>query len=342
MSLTLTNQQINQTYQGLIKLGQSVAISATEDVLSDGLGNDSTLSLGTTSASFTGTLDLSGATIVGLNGGGLVAGTGSNSQRTADALVTTPANASGISSIALGNAARAESSNAIAIGNAAECLTSDSITIGIGCQSPSGPSVVIGRSSEASGSVTTAIGNSASVLAGQSIGISGENCNITSGSTRSVAIGRQARSEAQNAIALGNFARVRSGGTASICLSSSSIAASDVTGSNALVLTPGEYGGVTSQAHAIILGSRTLSGSAVLSEAGIAIGRDAQVNASADGAVALGSGVVAETSNTTTVAMLQIANYGSMNYADDAAAATGGIPLGGVYHTAGALKIRIS
>jgi len=28
-------------------------------------------------------------------------------------------------------------------------------------------------------------------------------------------------------------------------------------------------------------------------------------------------------------------------YADDAAAATGGIPLGGVYHTSGALKIRI-
>lgn len=342
MSLTLTNQQINQTYQGLIKLGQSVAIGATEDVLSDGLGNDSTLSLGTTSASFTGTLDLSGATVTGISAGGLISGTGTNSMESAGTLTTTPANASGVSSIALGNSARAASSNAIAIGNSAECLTSDSITIGVSCQSPSGPAVVIGRSSEASGSVTTAIGNSAAVLADQSIGISGENCTVTSGSSRSVVIGRQARSEAQNAIAMGNFARVTSGGTASICLSSSSLVQSDVSGSNALVLTPGEYGGVTTQAHAIILGSRTLSGSAVQSEAGIAIGRDAQVNASADGAVALGSGVVAETSNTTTVAMLQIANYGSMNYADDAAAATGGIPLGGVYHTAGALKIRIA
>ncbi len=342
MSLTLTNQQINQTYQGLIKLGQSVAISATEDVLSDGLGNDSTLSLGTTSASFTGTLDLSGATVTGISVGGLISGTGTNSMESGGTLTTTPANASGVASIALGNAARAEASNATAIGNSAECLTSDSIVIGNSCNSPSGPAVVIGRSSEASGSVTTAIGNSASVLADQSIGISGENCTVTSGSSRSVVLGRQARSEAQNAIAIGNFARVRSGGTASICLSSSSIAASDVTGSNALVLTPGEYGGVTTQAHAIILGSRTLSGSAVQSEAGIAIGRDAQVNASADGAVALGSGVVAETANTTTVAMLQIANYASMNYADDTAAATGGIPLGGVYHTSGALKIRIA
>ena len=48
MSLTLTNTQINNTYPGLIKLGNSVAISGTEEVLSDGLGNDSTLSLGTT------------------------------------------------------------------------------------------------------------------------------------------------------------------------------------------------------------------------------------------------------------------------------------------------------
>jgi hypothetical protein len=342
MSLTLTNQQINQTYQGLIKLGQSVAISATEDVLSDGLGNDSTLSLGTSSASFTGTLDLSGATVTGLNGGGLVAGTGSNSQRTADALVTNPANASGQGSLALGDGSRAEATNATAIGTDAECLTSDSIVIGNSCNSSTGPSITIGRSASANGSVATAIGNSANVQADQSIGISGENCNVTSGSSRSVVIGRQARSEAQNGIALGNFARVRSGGTSAICLSSSTIGASDITGNSALSITPGEYGGVTSQAHAIILGSRTLSGSAVLSEAGIAIGRDAQVNASADGAVALGSGVVAETSNTTTVAMLQIANYSSMNYVDDAAAATGGIPLGGVYHTAGALKIRIS
>ncbi len=342
MSLTLTNTQINNTYQGLIKVGQSGALSATEDVLSDGLGNDSTLSLGTTSASFTGTLDLSGATVTGLQAGGLVAGTAINSQKTADGLITNPANASGQGSIALGDATRAESTNAIAIGTDCETLTSDSITIGKGCQTPSGPSIVIGRSSEASGSVATAIGNSASVLANQSIGISGENCNVTSGSSRSVVIGRQSRSEASNATAIGNFARVTSGGTASICMSASSISQSDVSGSNALVLTPGEYGGVTTQAHAIILGSRTLGGSAVQSEAGIAIGRDAQVNASADGAVALGAGVVAETQNTVTVAFFQIANYASMNYADDAAAATGGIPLGGVYHTSGALKIRIS
>ena len=34
-------------------------------------------------------------------------------------------------------------------------------------------------------------------------------------------------------------------------------------------------------------------------------------------------------------------DYATLNFADDTAAAAGGIPLGGVYHTAGALKIRI-
>jgi hypothetical protein len=35
-------------------------------------------------------------------------------------------------------------------------------------------------------------------------------------------------------------------------------------------------------------------------------------------------------------------NYATLDYADDAAAAAGGIVLGGVYHTSGALKIRVT
>ena len=73
---------------------------------------------------------------------------------------------------------------------------------------------------------------------------------------------------------------------------------------------------------------------------GVAIGTDTSVTA--DNAVALGAGVTAATANTATVKLLQIANYATMNFADDTAAATGGISLGGVYHTDGALKIRIA
>jgi hypothetical protein len=86
---------------------------------------------------------------------------------------------------------------------------------------------------------------------------------------------------------------------------------------------------------------------------GIAIGQDADASgngsaalgafsiANGVGAIALGS-VSATTVDTVTMKLLQILNYATMSFADDAAAATGGIPLGGVYHTAGALKIRIA
>jgi hypothetical protein len=39
---------------------------------------------------------------------------------------------------------------------------------------------------------------------------------------------------------------------------------------------------------------------------------------------------------------LIISGYSVLNFSDDPSAATGGVPLGGVYHNAGALRIRIS
>ena len=67
MGQTLLNTQINNTYPGLLKTSDNAILGATEKVVGDGLGNDSTLSLGTASASFTGTLDLSAATVTGDN-----------------------------------------------------------------------------------------------------------------------------------------------------------------------------------------------------------------------------------------------------------------------------------
>jgi hypothetical protein len=46
-------------------------------------------------------------------------------------------------------------------------------------------------------------------------------------------------------------------------------------------------------------------------------------------------------SNVTASAVLSQVSQ-SCNFASDAAAATGGIPLGGLYHTAGTIKIRLS
>ena len=54
------------------------------------------------------------------------------------------------------------------------------------------------------------------------------------------------------------------------------------------------------------------------------------------------SGRTATTSSATFVENLVIFNYASLNYADDTAAAAGGVVLGQVYHTAGILKIRVA
>jgi len=62
----LTGNAINTSYQGLLKTTDNGALSTTEKVMSDGLGNASTLSMGTNGATFTGTLDLTGATVTGL------------------------------------------------------------------------------------------------------------------------------------------------------------------------------------------------------------------------------------------------------------------------------------
>jgi hypothetical protein len=62
---TLNGTQINNTYVGLIKTTDNGILGAVEKEITDGDGNSSTLKLGTTSASFVGTLDLSGATVIG-------------------------------------------------------------------------------------------------------------------------------------------------------------------------------------------------------------------------------------------------------------------------------------
>ena len=75
---SLFNQQIDLTYEGLIKTIDNGVLGAVEKEITDGLGNSSTLKLGTTSASFVGTLDLTGATVTGLPPSGVssvVAGT---------------------------------------------------------------------------------------------------------------------------------------------------------------------------------------------------------------------------------------------------------------------------
>lgn len=236
---TLNGQPINTSFEGLIKTNDNEIIGAGEKQITDGLGNASTLSLGTTSASFTGDLDLSAATVTGIPLAGLVAGTGTGSMKSAASLTTAAASANGANSIALGNGAIAVEPSSVAIGNGAQTQNAQTVSVGVNCNAGSAETIAIGSAAAATG-------------------------------LRAISIGSQSDATATGAVALGYFAQ-----------------------------------------------------------------------ATASGATALGDGVTAATANTATVKLLQIANYATMDYADDAAAAIGGIPLGGVYHTTGALKIRI-
>ena len=67
MGLTLTNEQIDLTYPGLIKMNDNVAITGVLKPLSDGLGNNLPIEVSTTGVNFTGT-------VTGITAGGLVAG----------------------------------------------------------------------------------------------------------------------------------------------------------------------------------------------------------------------------------------------------------------------------
>ena len=57
-------------------------------------------------------------------------------------------------------------------------------------------------------------------------------------------------------------------------------------------------------------------------------------------ATALGSGVCALYPYWTTTRKLELCETVPLNYPDDAGAATGGVPIGGIYHTDGNMKIR--
>ena len=168
----------------------------------------------------------------------------------------------------------------------------------------------------------------AGAIAPNSIAI-GENAQVDSTFAReAIAIGLNTTSSQAETIAIGS----NSDASASYCVALGGDAKANATQSLALGAFANVAGGAT---RGISIGNADVS---VVN--GVAIGFDA--NATAVGAVALGTGVAAATVNTTTVNLFQIAAYATMNYADDAAAATGGIPLGGVYHTSGALKIRIA
>ena len=319
----LTGNQIDLSYQGLIKTTDNAALGAVEKEITDGVGTASTLKLGTTSASFVGTLDLTGATVLGGGGAaGLVSGTGTDSMKSADTLTPLSTNLAG-------------GQNAIVFGAGAIGNQDYGITIGTSAQSGIF-STAVGTYAEASGLYATGVGPS---------------CKATGQNT--VSVGKTSWAQSESSVAIGESAHANGTyGAGSVCIGLNTRLVRDAgvaVGRN-LNLPLGDF----DHYRAVAIGS----GTNVRGGDGIGIGTNVDIqgpntndkiaigNAAVvtddNGAVALGAGVTASTANTVTIKKLQMLDYASLSFADDTAAAAGGIPLGGVYHTSGALKIRIA
>ena len=307
---TLTNEQINLTYPGLIKTADSTALAlTTEKALTDGVGNNLPMTASQAGISFNGGVDFAGATITGLVAGGLVAGTGSDSMKSADFLTTNAPSASANNTICLGNGGIADGSEAIYIGSGGQA-GQDSIGIGQGAVAVNGPAIAIGKSARAVGSVTLAMGNSSTVESNQSIGLSGENITVTSAAQRSVGIGRQVTIEAVNSVAIGNYARVLTGAPYSISLATSGQGIGAISGLSSINLASGLFNtNITAAAvRAIGLGSSSVALDKVTAADGIAIGTES--TATAIGAVSLGREIVANIVDTVSVREIEVQTVG--------------------------------
>jgi hypothetical protein len=116
----------------------------------------------------------------------------------------------------------------------------------------------------------------------------------------------------------GNFSTITSSveaNTGNITTLNNRVSQSVIAFPNLLAGANGAGGGLITSGNLFVTGTLSVSGSQTYSGSANFLGR---VIASGSGNSVLGS-----------------------NYADDTAAAAGGVPIGGIYHNAGAIRIRI-
>ena len=167
---TLTNQQINLTYPGLIKFEDNGPLTGTAKGLTDGVGNAINMQVLTGQINFnSGIIDFTGATVQGLAAGGLVAGGGPDSMQSAAFLSPNAANASGSGAIAIGNAANATNTDTVSIGNFGTASSGNGVRIGSNNNCTNDGLISIGNRGTVSGNISVGIGFEANVSGASSI-----------------------------------------------------------------------------------------------------------------------------------------------------------------------------
>ena len=355
------------TYQTIIK---------SDDLYTNGFSVDGT------GTNFGGTVDFSSAAITGIdglapNGGttgqilekqsatdydyawvtstsnpGLVAGTGTSASiKSADFLGVTANIASGTNSIAIGDAITASGNTSVAMGKSATASGTGSTAIGVSVSASNSNAICIGAYSGASANNSIAMGNSAGASGGAAVAIgrlaNGNGANGTAvgneakaNNTDNIAIGYASGylgTPGQRSVSIGVL-NAYAAGQYSVSIGYNATAK----GLDSIVMGQNSRIDNSTGTECIAIGKNTGLASTDTATQAVAIGSGAKIGNGANGAVALGSGVTADVADYVTIKQLQILNYSTLNYADDTAAAAGGVPLGGVYHTSGALKVRIS
>jgi len=365
---SLNGTQIDNTYPSLLKTTDNVALGANLTAITDGEGNATPLSMGTntiqiqadtielieptggtnliqispTETYFEGTVNFANATVNGLpSAAGLVSGGQTDSMVSSSSLTTNAATTLQPGGIALGENAQAGGQGSVVIGRNATSpnqgwssrlvvigdgasVTQEQATVVGGLATAGAFAVALGTSASATGYWSTALGYQSSASGGHSVAV-GRDAKVE-GATRGIAIGQASRSRAENCITIGYNSLVDDAiRVDTTCIGANTKAAQYSTALGAYAYAVGDYAISIGDANTYATGA-------------IAIGDQAQ--SFNNGAVALGRNITAVAWNdSTTVNQLAFANVANLNFADQAAAVTGGVPTGGLYHTDGTVKI---
>lgn len=224
--------------------------------------------------------------------------------------------------VAIGfNAVTSGAFGGIAIGKSVSAGGSISKGIAIGENvSATGRGYGFGSTVSSNGDASIGIGRNIMASNDTSIGIGGD---VNSTAFLSIGIGRLANATGANSIMLGSY--------------------SSASGLGSMILGGGTYSVPNTNAgefSSIVNGfGNTIDASSKNSSI---IGGTGNTISGKSNVVMLGtSGKTATTNAATFVENLVVFNYSNLNFADDTAAAAGGVVLGQVYHTGGVLKIRI-
>ena len=355
---TLTGLQIDASYLGLIKTTDNAALTGTAKAITDGNGGATNITMSTTASNFvSGTVDFTGSTVSGIPGalraGSLEPGNFANNFQNVATPGGTPTSsiAYGWQSMAFGHAANSQGARSVAIGIDAKA--------GTNADPGTGGQVSIGWNPQATGT--------------RAIGIGGDNTNILIASgddsiamgaaasattTASIAIGKNAVASGLGAIMIGTGTAAGPGsfnvGNANVSTGERSVALggfqNSATGTDCISM-----GGFGTQARG--LRSAAIGGQGNIAQAsfsGCFAGNGHQANHEASvtiGGATLSTQKVNEvvvpkfrisTTGALVTDVFQIDNYSSLDFTNDTTAAAGGVPLGGVYHNGGAMRIRVA